>query len=80
MDMGGHSAKCMELVIEGILEVLRIGEVALVVLVLGEYHLPIVSPLDHVKRIIGKTTCPCLGIGEPPYGVCAGASLLRKLE
>ncbi len=64
--MGGHSAKCMELVIEGILEVLRIGEEALVVLVLGEYHLPIVSPLDHVKRIICKTTCPCLGIGEPP--------------
>ncbi len=30
-------------------ECLRIG---LVVLVLGEYHLPIVSPLDHVKRII----------------------------
>ncbi|ERX68442.1 hypothetical protein P997_05340 [Pseudomonas aeruginosa 62] len=78
--MGGHSAKCMELVIEGILEVLRIGEVALVVLVLGEYHLATVSPLDHVKRIIGKTTRPCLGIAEPPYGVCAGASLLRKLE
>ncbi|SUD10345.1 Uncharacterised protein [Pseudomonas aeruginosa] len=50
--MGGHSAKCMELIIEGILEVLRIGEVALVVLVLGEYHLATVSPLDHVKRII----------------------------
>ncbi|KEF90308.1 hypothetical protein RLJV_24095 [Pseudomonas aeruginosa] len=50
--VGGHSAKCMELVIEGILEVLRIGEVALVVLVLGEYHLATVSPLDHVKRFI----------------------------
>lgn len=50
--MGGHSAKCMELVIKGILEVPSIGEVTLVVLVLGEYHLPTVSPLDHVKRII----------------------------
>lgn len=78
--MGGHQAKCVDLDTEGILEVLRVGEVALVVLVLGEYHLPIVSPLDHVKRIIGKTTRPCLGIAEPPYGVCAGASLLRKLE
>ncbi len=49
---GWSSDKCVDLDTEGILEVLRVGEVALVVLVLGEYHLPIVSPLDHVKRII----------------------------